>query len=387
MAENLTENNQTVSFDSFLFFAFLYKIKYFIIIFVILVTAVAVYLSLQMDNWYASTANLVPPKKEGFSLDGASGGISSALKNIGLTKIGDKSGSGYSYLVILQSRTVKDSIIKKYNLRSEYDLEDAKMTELLEAFEGNLDITYEGEGNYLISIWDKNPERASEMVKDYVAMANRLSERLNREEGRVNTEYLEQRLSKIDESYRQSADSLQKLSQRYNIISPQEQAQAVLKSLSELKAELIKQEVAYQMMLNRYGSNDPYTLVQKDLYDQLKAKVSSAENKSGFAGNFPLKKSAAIGLEYLRLYAEVETYTKVKAFLLPVLEDAKLDIIKNQRNLFVVDEPIPADKKSRPKRSYIVAGALAGSLVLSILFSLVYFSIKNFKAKYKAVYK
>lgn len=385
MAEIRIENNQNTNFDSFYFFAFLYKIKYFILLFVAVCTGISVYYTMQMDNWYASTANLVPPKKDGSSLEGAGSGISSALKNIGLTRMGEKSGGGYSYLVILQSRSVKDSIISKYNLRAEYEMEGAKMSDVLLAFEGNLDISLEGEGNYYITIWDKDPERAAKMVKDYVALANRMSERLVSEEGKVNTSFLEQRIAKLEESYRQSADSLQRLSQKYNIISPQEQAQAVLSSLSELKYELIKQEVSYEMMVNRYGANDPYTLVQKDLYDQLKSKLAAAESKSGFAGNFPLKKSAAIGLEYMRLYAEIETFIKVKAFIMPMLEDAKLDAIKNQRNLFIVDEPLPADKKSKPRRSYIVAGVAGGSLVLSILFSLILFSIKNFRVRYKAI--
>lgn len=385
MTENQKDDKLDASFDSFTFFAFLYRLKLFIILFVVICTGVSVFISLQMDNWYASTANLVPPKKDGTTLEGASGNISSALRNIGLTKMGDKSSGIYSYLVILDSRSVKDSIIKKYNLQKAYEMEDAKYSEVQLAFEDNLDISYEGEGNYIITILDKDPQKAADMVKDYVAFANRLSERLNHEEGKVNTSYLELRISKLEASYKASADSLQKLSKKYSIISPEQQAQAVLKSLSDLKTELIKQEVAYQMMTNRFGSNDPYTLVQKDMYDQLKSKVTSAETQSGFAGNFPLKKSAEIGLEYLRLYAEIETFTKVKAFLLPVLEDARLDEIRNQRNLYIVDEPVPADKKTKPKRSYIVAGTAAGSLVLSVFFSLVFFGFKNFRTRYKAL--
>ncbi len=385
MAENQNSNVVNSNFDSFYYIALFYKYKWLIIVFVLVATGVSVFLALNMDNWYASTANLVPPKKEGSILESAAGNISSALKNIGLTKIGDKGGGVYSYLVILESRTVKDSIIAKYNLVKEYEMEDAKMEEVRKAFEDNIEVSFEGEGNYFLTIYDKDPQKATMMVKDYVQFANDIAQRLNHEEGIINVDYIESRIKNIDERYKAAADSLALFSRKYSMIAPEQQAQAVLSSLSNLKAEMIKQEVTYEMMAARFGADDPYTLTQKELYDQMKNKVSTAETQAGFAGKFPLTKSAEIGMEYMRLYSEIETFIKVKAFLLPILEDTKLNEIKNQRNLYVVDEPIPADKKSRPKRSFIVAGTAVGSLILSMLFILCIHSFRNFKTRYKAI--
>ena len=84
-----------------------------------------------------------------------------------------------------------------------------------------------------------------------------------------------------------------------------------------------------------------------------------------------------IGLEYARLYTEFETFSKVKAFLIPTLEKTRLDLNKNINNLFVVDQAIPADKKDRPKRSLIVVGAIFGGFILSIFFIIVFHRTKN----------
>jgi hypothetical protein len=44
--------------------------------------------------------------------------------DIGITKLGSKSESNYSFMVILDCRTVKDSIISRFNLGEASDMKD-----------------------------------------------------------------------------------------------------------------------------------------------------------------------------------------------------------------------------------------------------------------------
>jgi uncharacterized protein involved in exopolysaccharide biosynthesis len=119
------------------------------------------------------------------------------------------------------------------------------------------------------------------------------------------------------------------------------------------------------------------------MVDELRKKLEEAQQKPGFAGNFALSDATSVGLEYMRLYAEIETLTKVKLFLVPLLEEARLNEVRQKQALYIVDPPTLAEKKSRPKRSFIVAGAALGSFVLSILFVILVNSYKNFKKQYK----
>ena len=48
--------------------------------------------------------------------------------------------------------------------------------------------------------------------------------------------------------------------------------------------------------------------------EELNKKINEAETKPGFAGNFSLDKSGEVGIKYLKLYAQLETFTKVKTF-------------------------------------------------------------------------
>ncbi|MCL5990515.1 MAG: hypothetical protein M1419_00220 [Bacteroidetes bacterium] len=382
-----TNNNQkdNKNFDAVFYIALLLKHKIFILIVTALSCVAAVIFTLLMPNWYSATVNAVPPKKSiGSLFENAMTNISSTLREFGLTKLGGGQTEGYSYLVLLNSRTVKDSLIKKYDLAKEYDIPDSLHTELLNAVEENVEIEYESEGNYSITITDKNRGRVADMANTFIKITNSLSERILHLEATKSREYIENRSRTVDSTIMVISDSLQKFSRKTFIFSPLEQASSVSSAYTDIKAELIQQEIMHELLKNKYGENDPYSKIQKDLIGKIRNKLSEVETKPGFAGNFPLKNAASVGIEYLRLYAEYETFSKVKGFLQPMLEDAKLDESRQTMSLIVVDPAVRPDKKSKPKRSLIVIGAAFGGFLISILLILLVNGYYNLKNNYKS---
>ncbi len=385
---NNNSNNQSPdkSFDGLYLIALLIKYKWFIIILLSIVTIASVIISLLIPNEYTATVNTVPPKRNiGSLMENTMGTISSTLKEFGLTKFGGQGGESYSYLVILNSRSVKDSMINKFDLGKVYDIPDSLRYKIIKQLEDNLDIEYETLGNYTISITDRNPSRAAEMANYYVQISNFISEKIFHTEARKSREFIESRLNTIDSTLDIVSDSLEKFSSKTFLFSPLDQASSISKAYAELKAELIQQEIVQDLLKNRFGDKDPYTLVQKQLIDNLKGKLSDVENRPGFAGNFPLKNATSVGIEYLRLYTTYETFSKVKGFLLPMLEDAKLDETRETTSLIIVDPAVPPEKKSGPKRSLIVLGSVFGAFILSVLFVLLINGYKNLKNKYQEV--
>ncbi|TAL68456.1 MAG: hypothetical protein EPN82_10720 [Bacteroidetes bacterium] len=381
-----SNNNQTEkkNFDGVFYIALLIKHKIFILIVTVLFCAASVIITLLMPNWYTATINAVPPKKAiGSLFENAMSNISSTLREFGLTRLKGGQSDGYSYLVILNSRTVKDSMIKKYDLAKEYDIPDSLHSEILLEFEDKLEIGYETEGNYTISLTDKNRNRVAEMANTYFSIANGLADKIMHSEALKSREYIENRLNSIDSTLGIITDSLQKFSSKTFVFSPLEQASAVSSAYANLKAELIQQEIMQDLLISKFGEDDPYTKIQQELIKKIRNKVTDAETKPGFAGNFPLKNAASVGIEYLRLYAEYETFSKVKTFLMPLLEDAKLDESRQTMSLVVVDPAVKPDKKSKPKRSLIVLGATFGGFTISILLVLLVNGYYNLKNNYK----
>ena len=119
--------NKEREFNPFLLTAYLLKKKYYILIFTVLALAGGIIYALTLPNWYKSEVNCVPPNTSSSGLDQMMGGLSSTLKDFGLTKLGGKT-EGYSYTVILNSRSILDSIIYKYHLWDEYEIDTVKMS-------------------------------------------------------------------------------------------------------------------------------------------------------------------------------------------------------------------------------------------------------------------
>lgn len=379
--ENLIkENNHNDEFSGIRVLSAIMRRKWFVIITVILATAASAIISLMLPVWYKSTTNVVPPKKAD-DASSISGGLSAVMKNVGLTKLGGSNGETYSYTVILTSRTVVDSMITLYKLDKVYNMPKSKLTDLRSYFLGNIDVTYEKDGNYLISIWDKDPKRASDMANTYIQIANSVAIRLGRDEAQLQKEHIEQRIKAMNDNIVTTNLRLGRFSKEYMMFAPEEQAKAMATAISEVKLQQLKYEMAYDLKKVEYGESDPATQELKRLVTATKDKLLQAQTEPGFAGNFALNQSASVGVEFINLYAELESYTKMKAYLLPMLEETKLDEVKNIRNLYVLDKAIPADKKDKPKRSLIVGGTFLGSFILAVFIIMLLDAIKETKKK------
>lgn len=378
--------NKTEEFSSIHLIALIVKYKIFVLSLTIGATIIASVVSFYfLKNEYKSTVNVVPPQTED-ALQSTIGMISSPLKDIGLSKLAGKALSdNYNFMVILTSRSLYDSIIKEFDLINVYEIEgkSLELTRLL--LDENIEINYEKDGNYFISIWDKDPKRAAKMANRLVEIANETAIRVFREEIRLNKENMDARLRATDSTIKSIADTLERFSRRTLLFSPEEQVASIAQTLSDLKSDEIKYEIVYEYYRSLYGDNDYLTKSIGKLKEETSKKVSESKTEPGFAGNFPINETGKEGIEYMRLFTEFETYSKVKAFLLPAMEQTKMDETKSIKNLIVIDQAVPAEKKDRPRRGFIIAGTLLGSFVLSILFIVVIYIFKELKQQLKSI--
>ena len=377
--------NESGEFEGIYVAALLFKHKWWVISSVFVLTVASVIISYILPVYYKSTVNVVPPQGGESGLGGAMSSISSALQDFGLTKLGGVEGQSYTFLVILQSRTVIDSMINKFDLDEVYDIPMSSDDDIRMKFQGNTDVSYEKEGNYYISVWDKDKQRAAEMANYYVDIANDIAIRLYREENRLSREHMEMRIAQLDSLLNNLSDSLETFSRETMLFAPQEQAKALSESIAEIKTQKIQNEIMYKFFSQNFGDDYPQSVMYENILGQLDKKLNSIQNDPGFAGNFALRNAGEHVVKYMKLYTEFETYSKVKAYLLPMLEKANVDIKKQIKNLYVIDRAIPADRKDKPRRSFIVAGTFIGSFVLVVLVILLIYGLKNLNNRYKEV--
>jgi len=379
-SELVEENNYSTSL---LVTALLFKHKLFIIFTTSIITIASLIYALNIDIYYLSVVNAVPPKSSGSAFESAMGNISSALKDFGLKSMGGGGTDDYTFMVLLNSRTLIDSVIYQYDLKNRYELEDEPIEKVRKVFYENYLPNVEEDGNYTISIWDTNSDTAAIIANDIIKIANGLAQEIYRKETKHNLKYIENRLKSIDSRIALLADSLNNYSKKYKVFSIEDQAKDFSEMLSELKVKQQSLELSYKMSKSLYGEKDYKTTLKKELLDNINSKVREIEEDKGYMGNFSLNDISKVGLEFLLLKTELETFSKFKAILMPTFEKAKLDLISKQRNLFIVDNAIAAEKKDKPKRAVIVIGAFLASFTLAVMLVLFADNIKSFKRKYR----
>lgn len=387
---NNNEQNSVVSnpnpyytgFSGLMWIAQLIRNKWFILLSTFIVSAVSAFVIFQLPVYYASTISALPPKKSGGGMDGLVGGLSSSLKEFGLTKLAGKKDGSYEFMVILQSRSMLDSLIKRFNLAEVYNIPKDKVDEVRLELKDNLEITYEAEGNYTITATDTDPKRAAEIANASIEIANAIAERIDRIENKVILKQIEDKIDSTETSISRVEKELGKYAEESRIFSPLDQAKAAATELASMKADVMKQDVVSQLLQSRYGIDDPLTKQQNQVVSELQSKVMEIENKPGYIGNFSLKNAPVAAFKYLRLYTELETMYKLKAFLIPSYEQIKLDQVKLSYSLYSLDNATPPQRKIKPRRGLLTAGATLAAFIVACAIVIIRYQWKISKQAY-----
>jgi uncharacterized protein involved in exopolysaccharide biosynthesis len=85
-------------------------------------------------------------------------------------------------------------------------------------------------------------------------------------------------------------------------------------------------------------------------------------------------------LEYMRMYRDVETLSKLSAFLLPIYQQALLDEQKQMSVLVPLDQARVPERKDRPRRSLIIIVLTLSVFVLVSAFVLVRERLLQYRA-------
>lgn len=331
----------------------------FIVVNVLIVTVVAIIVSLLLPKWYKATASILPPKEP--DMLGSLGAASSVLRGLSsgraLRGLGQTQSGAYNYFAILKSRSAMESVVRKFDLLTVYDVSDSSMEKALKALQDNVAFEYQDDENITIDVMDKDPQRAADMANYFVELLNEMSIKLGTQEARNNREFIERRLAVSREDLRMAEDSLQRYQERSGIVMAIDPGTAAaISPIAELYGMKAKKEIELAI-LKRTVSQD------NSMIRQLQLELREMERKMS---TFP-----GVGIESLRLYRELAIQQKIIEFLVPLHEQAKVDEQKDVPILLILDKAVPPDRKSKPQRSLVVLVFFFLTLFASII--LVFF--------------
>jgi uncharacterized protein involved in exopolysaccharide biosynthesis len=389
------------------------------------VTVVSIIIALLLPKWYTSQAIILSSDAGRFSLLSSLSPI--PVADFGLSSLSEDINK---FIAILNSRSVKSHMVKKFDLINRYDEKDIEYA--MVAFEEKMEIEVTEEGTLKISVIDKDPLVAKKMVEELLIQLDNINQRLSMDKGRYNREFLERRLnqarfdlataevnlkdfqeetgivdivSQISAQYeaygqiyiqetqwqlhekemqgRRQIQEMQAYGQLYNQEMIAYTELYSLKAQTEIQLNVSKATLnpnnpaikRHEVMLNEQEKQ--LDLITSSLDKQLLDIILGLEKIEGknlineleyLPTMINFDNFPELGMENARLIRALTIQNTLLELLLPQYETARLEETKNIPTLQIIDAPKVPINKSKPIRSLIVIASIIMGLVISIIY-------------------
>lgn len=324
-----------------------------------------------LPRWFESTAVVMPPREEsGFSslgmmlsripdLPGGIGRIASGMAGF--------SQSQYDFVVILNSRTVTDSLIEKFDLERVYK-SDYRF-EAREELKSHTEIDFPPEGHVIITVEAKEDSvLARDMTYEYFVQLNNIL--LDRTVFSTSNKrrFLEARLAETEEKLAVLEDSLKSFQEQKKVAVPAEQPSGIielitlpvkgsLEILAMLQAERESRSIQLRVKQSLYRARHPDITILKKEIAELGRTIQRIESEI-----------PGIALDFARLYRGVRIQEELFLLLSAQLEEARINEADDTPSAVLLDEPVIAEYKSRPKRLLNILITTAAAFILLSVF-------------------
>jgi uncharacterized protein involved in exopolysaccharide biosynthesis len=335
----------------------------------------AALVALTLPNVYTGVARVLPPQGGASPLaaallDSVTGGGGSG--NLVGQALGLKNPSDL-YVGMLQSRTVTDAIIERFELQKLYDQQT--LVETRKKLGRYTTLSAGKEGIITLEVDDENPARAAAMANAYVDELDKLTQNVAITSAGRQRVFLEKQLGQAKEQLAQAEVALRLTQEKTGLINVTEQGKAMIESVASLRALVATKHV--QLAAMRSGAteaNPDYVRAQNELKG-LRTELAKLETRNGADTGGVIPSAGRIpetGLEYLRKFRDVQYYQTLFELLAKQYELAKVQEAAESGPIQVLDRAMPPDKKSKPYRLLMVllAGVLSGMLALLAAFAL-----------------
>jgi len=333
-----------------------HKVK--LIIHFLVVSTVAVIISLMMTKYYKSHVVFMPQNPSSGTVSRLLGGAFSG-DILGPTRLAKR-----QYVLLLKSRELREKIIQKFDLVKVYenekmpnpidktllDMKKKLKTEVEE--EGGLGLT-----NVLsatITAIDKDSARAAAIANYAFELLEEKVKMLNRQEHNEQIAFLKKQQKICEEKLAQARERKKEFQLANHAYHVPQQVAMVLQAIGSQKAELLVLESQKEYLRKTHSADYDGLKVINQKIAAINEKINEMESGKD-KGLFPgLTESIDLADEYIDNMKEVETYVQFMFLLRQQLEEAKVKRNKDYAGIYLIDKARPAEYKFKPKRAIVV---------------------------------
>lgn len=334
----------------------------------VLTGLLAVVVSLFLTPVYTAKTTLIVPSSGG-------GGAAAALASLGglasLAGISQGGTTTETFVSMLESRSAKDQIIDRFELLARYKTDSRE--DVYKKLAKNVYIVVDKKSNLIvIEFDDQDPEFAAKVANGYYEVLLDLQRRVAVTEAQQRRAFFQQQFQSVKEDLADAEVKLKETQERTGLVELKSQAEATIEAVARLRAEIAQREVQLSAMRTfATPDNSDYRRVAAEL-NGLKVELRKLE-KGGSGGDSGLVSAGNLpeqGLEYVRALRNVKYQEAIFEIMAKQFELAKVDEAKDGGDIQQLDVAVPPQRKSKPKRAFIVIlSTLAGGF-FAILFVL-----------------
>jgi hypothetical protein len=246
-------------------------------------------------------------------------------------------------LQIFLSRQLKDSMNARFDLMEHYGINpDSKyaQTKYYNAYDDNFRFRRSEYNSLIISVFDIDPQLASEMAGEVVRLADSLYSDIIHERVVKAFEVISKEYADMDSVIARKERRLTELAQK-GVFDYDEQSKVLTR--------------AYYRALSKGKTQ---------LANEIKHKMKISEQ---------------YGVEYSGLFIDLNELRIQRGSIHYKYTEARAALEQKLPNKFIVEQPIPADKKAWPRRTVIVITSTIAAFLLTLLLMVFIDAIKRYR--------
>jgi uncharacterized protein involved in exopolysaccharide biosynthesis len=304
---------------------------------------------------FTARTMFLPPQQQQSATASALANLSGALAGLGGAAGASLKNPADQYVSLLQSVTVEDRIVDRFQLRKVYDVEFQFLAR--KKLEDRTHVTLgKKDGLITVEVEDHDPHRAADMANQYVAELRQLTGRLALSEAQQRRVFFEEELKRTRTRLTQAQVDLQ--SSGFNPGALRAEPKAAAEEYARLRAQMTSAQVRLNSLRQSLADNAPEVQQSRAQIASLQAQLARVETPS----------TGSESADYISRYRAFKYEETLFELFSRQYESARLDEAREGALIQVVDPAAPPERKSKPKRLTVaLASAAAAFVVLSLL--------------------
>lgn len=311
-----------------------------------------------MKVTFTATATILPPQAPQSTASVLMGQLGS-LAGLGASGAGSLlKNPGDIYVAMLESRTITDHIISRFQLESRW--KEKKLDDTRKTLKQHAQFEAAKDGLIIITVKESDPKFASDMANAFVDELYQMNSSLAVTEAGQRRVFFDRQLEEEKNALAAAENDLRATQEKTGLIELNGQSAMAIRTIAETGAELRSREVELQAMRTYATDENPDIQRLQTEIGALRQQLSSLQNnqKNMLPGDtqVPAGRVPKEAMEYVRKLREVRYHQTLFDLLSRQYEAARIDEAKSAPVIQVIDHALPPDKKSGPPRMLITLG-------------------------------